>query len=252
MDRTRPSRSRAPRWFAVVVLLAAFAIAALALVTAGSAVFGSPVPPTAAQVVDLSRPSPDRDRRPSPTPRKDSAVLPTEAPGRELHGLPRYPGAVRVGYLDEVGGRVRTIRAQYQTAATLEDVRTFYRGVIAGGWVAGDARHAAGTSSFVLADGPREAVLVITESAPLVEVAIEHTEPLPEPTATAAPAPAARPPQAAVPPAPPPEPRSPGRPAEKADKADKAIKPDKADEEDEDDEDDEGDGESEDAEPDDG
>ncbi len=60
-------------------------------------------------------------------------VLEKDVPGKDLAGLPRYPGSTRVGYRQElIEGFART-RIEYVTNANPDEIRTFYRRSFASG-----------------------------------------------------------------------------------------------------------------------
>jgi hypothetical protein len=136
-----------------------------------------------------------------------AAVLPlADVAGQDIARLPRYPGSVRSGYQVFDEGQYRLTAAEYLAAATVDDVRAFYQGVIATqGWERADIGFSHGEWAYVLVDGSIEALIEIEEFGGLVEIDLQLSEPLTDPTQTPAPVPTT-PPQPAAPPPPPPPP----------------------------------------------
>lgn len=85
-----------------------------------------------------------------------------DAPGRDLSGLPRYPGSVRVEYSRGQRGGLETIRARYLTRDGLDAVRGYYRGVFrAEGWEVANAEFYDDEWTFLVLHGDREAEIEI-------------------------------------------------------------------------------------------
>lgn len=153
----------------------------------------------------------DPDPTPTPTAAPSSAAAtPTAAPlpevdvdGDDLARLPRYPGSVRTQYELSVDDRFRLTLTEYLAAASLDEVRAFYRGVIADhGWERADVGYAGGEWTYVLVDGATEALIEIEVTRGLVEIDLQISEPLGDPTPSRTPAPPAPPATPATPPAP--------------------------------------------------
>lgn len=66
------------------------------------------------------------------------AVPAQDVPGKDISGLPRYPGSVRVSYAREDLEGVVWIEARYVTSTEPDAVREFYRDVFRSeGWEVG-------------------------------------------------------------------------------------------------------------------
>ena len=144
---------------------------------------------------------------PSFTPSPSVGVA--DVAGEDLERLPRYPGTVRSGYEMVREDRFRLIATEYHVKATVDEVRTFYQGVIAEhGWERADINFDHGEWSYVLVDGSIEALIEIEEFGGLVEIDLQISEPIESHTPTpAAPTPTSAPTSAPnVPPPPPPPP----------------------------------------------
>lgn len=136
--------------------------------------------------------------------------LPTEdGPGEDLARLPRYPDAVRTGHAAGLGELHRQISVRYLVAADLDEVRAHYQRVIVHhGWQRADLDLAGGEWVYILVDGATEAVIAMRQIGELVEVELELSEPIVqpsptlEPTAPPAPEQVAPPPPLLAPPAP--------------------------------------------------
>lgn len=148
--------------------------------------------------------------------------IPSEdVPGRDISGLPRYPGSVRVEYESGKHDRLKVVRARYLTRDGLDAVRGFYRGVFrAEEWKVANVEFSQDRWTFLAIHDEREAnVLIEPHGRDATRVDIELTEPLPKkkPAPEEAPQkreadPATAPPpsQSATPsPAPAPQPASP-------------------------------------------
>ncbi|MGH9176458.1 MAG: hypothetical protein ACRD1H_18960, partial [Vicinamibacterales bacterium] len=86
---------------------------------------------------------------PSTTPSSSMAVA--DIAGQDFDRLPRYPGSMRSGYEMVLEDRFRLTAAEYHADATVEDVRTFYQGVIVDhGWERADINFDHGEWSYVL------------------------------------------------------------------------------------------------------
>ncbi|MEX1156929.1 MAG: hypothetical protein WED12_07140 [Chloroflexota bacterium] len=180
----------------VTLSRAGFALLAASLVVGGvivgsaASAWGDPRPATSPS--GIATPSPPTPTAPD-VPRVDVA-------GEEVAGLPRYPGSVRSGYEVITDDRYRLIAAEYLAAATVDEVRAFYQGVIAEhGWERADIGFSNGEWTYVLVDGSTEALIEIEELGGLVEIDLQLSEPLPAPPT---PAPART--EAPQPPPPPP------------------------------------------------
>lgn len=124
-----------------------------------------------------------------------------DVPGREISGLPRYPGSVRVEY--ERGQRegLEMVRARYLMLDSLDAVRGYYRGVFrAKGWEVANVEFYEDEWTFLVIHGEREADIEIeAQGQDVTDVDIELSEPLPE----KAPAPKEKPQKPKAEPAPP-------------------------------------------------
>jgi hypothetical protein len=109
--------------------------------------------------------------------------LPAEdVPGRDMPGLPRYPGSVRIEYERKEQDRLVFTAARYLSHAKLDVIRGFYRGVFRSkNWSVANAEFSEGEWTFLVVDGEREAEVRIEPHGPGVSrVVIESSEPLPE------------------------------------------------------------------------
>jgi hypothetical protein len=132
-----------------------------------------------------------------------------DAPGIEIDGLPRYPGAVRTAHEILLEGDFRLTANEYQARATVDEVRVFYQAVIAEhGWERADISFDHGEWSYILVDGGGvEALVEIEEFGGLVEIDLQVSEPIASPApASTAPDPTPAPTTAPVAPPPPPPP----------------------------------------------
>lgn len=156
----------------------------------------------------MSDPSPSPSAASStPSASPSSSVAVADVAGQDFDRLPRYPMSVRSGYDMVREDRFRLTAAEYQAEAAVEDVRTFYQGVIVEhGWERANINFDHGEWSYVLVDGSIEALVEIEEFGGLVEIDLQITEPIASPTpAPAAPDPSPVP-TAPAPPPPPPAP----------------------------------------------
>jgi hypothetical protein len=122
------------------------------------------------------------EQTPPRTPESVVHIPSQNVPGREISGLPRYPGSVRVEY--ERGERegLKVVRARYLTRDGLDAVRGFYRGVFrAEEWKVANVEYSEDRWSFLVVHGEREVDVIIEPHARSVtRVDIELSEPLPE------------------------------------------------------------------------
>ena len=107
-------------------------------------------------------------------------VLPEEdVPGRDLAGLPRYPGSTRVEYRHEKIENLTRTRAEYVTSADPDEIRTFYRDAFRSeGWVVADLNFSPETWYFFVVMDAREALVEIHALGEPVLVEIELTGPV--------------------------------------------------------------------------
>jgi hypothetical protein len=120
---------------------------------------------------------------PSPTPSVPASVsaeLPAaDVAGEDLARLPRYPGSVRTEYEISRDDRVRRAAVEYLADATLDDVRSFYQGVMAEhGWERADIAYSGGEWTYVLVDGMSEALVELEVSGGLVEIDLQISDPI--------------------------------------------------------------------------
>jgi hypothetical protein len=143
----------------------------------------------------------------SPAPSASLAVA--DVPGEDIERLPRIPGSVRTAHdvVQESGFRLTA--NEYQVDATVDEVRTFYQGVVVEhGWERADINFDHGEWSYVLVDGGIEALIEIEEFGGQVEVDLQVSEPVESTTPTPRPAgPTGAPAPTSAPAAPPPPPR---------------------------------------------
>jgi hypothetical protein len=114
---------------------------------------------------------------------KPTASLPAEdAPGRDMPGLPRYPGSVRIEYEHKAQDRLVFTTVRYLSHTKLDVIRAFYRGVFRSkNWSVANAEFSEGEWTFLVVDGEREAeVRIEPHSRGVSRVVIESSEPLPE------------------------------------------------------------------------
>ena len=125
----------------------------------------------------------------TPKPQPVASTAPTEdtvpqviaeedVPGKDLAGLPRYPGSTRVGYRQEhYEGFART-RAEYVTNAGSDEIRTFYRRFFASeGWVVADLGFSPEKWYFFVVKDEREALIEIHALRRPILVEIKLTGP---------------------------------------------------------------------------
>jgi hypothetical protein len=105
-----------------------------------------------------------------------------DAPGRDLSGLPRYPGSVRVEYSRGQREGLETIRARYLTRDGLDTVRGFYRGIfLAEEWEVANAEFYDDEWTFLVLHGEREAEIEIeAHEGGITGMDIWLSEPVPE------------------------------------------------------------------------
>ena len=133
------------------------------------------------EVNSPGRTTPPEQRAPR-TSEPEARIPPEDVPGREISGLPRYPGSVRVEY--ERGERegLKLVRARHLTRDGLDAVRGFYRGVFrAEGWKVANVEFSEDRWTFLVVHGEREAnVIIEPHGRGVTRVDIELSEPLPE------------------------------------------------------------------------
>ena len=105
-------------------------------------------------------------------------VAEEDVPGKDLVGLPRYPGSIRVEYRHEqLEGFART-RTEYVTNAGPDEIRTFYRRSFASeGWVVADLGFSPEEWYFFVVKDEREAIVQIHALRKPVVLEIELTGP---------------------------------------------------------------------------
>jgi hypothetical protein len=116
----------------------------------------------------------------SPTPRS----LPVgDVEGEDLARLPRYPGSVKTQFEVAIDDRYRLTLTEYLASASVDEVRAFYQGVILDhGWERADVAYSGGEWTYVLVDGPVEALIEIEMTDGLVEIDLQLSEPIETPT----------------------------------------------------------------------
>jgi hypothetical protein len=122
------------------------------------------------------------EQRTPRTPEPAVRIPPEDVPGREISGLPRYPGSVRVEY--ERGQRegLKVVRTRYLTRDGLDAVRGFYRGIFrAEEWKVANVEFSEDRWTFLVVHGEREAnIRIEPHGQDVTRVDIELSEPLPE------------------------------------------------------------------------
>ena len=168
--------------------------AALALliigVLIGGVVLGSVVN-AVAQRSPTPNPSPSATTMPS----SSTGLLPEgDVAGEDLDRLPRYPGSVRTEYEVSIDDRFRLTATEYLADAHLDEVRTFYQGVIEDhGWQRADIDFSGGEWTYVLVDGATEALVELEVTHGLVEIDLQVSVPIATPAPDPTPAPTAVP-----------------------------------------------------------
>ena len=102
--------------------------------------------------------------------------------GREIPGLPRYPGSVRVEYERGQRGGLEMVRARYLAHDGLDAVRGFYRGVFRSqGWEVANAEFYDDEWTFLAIHGEREVdVEIEAHAGGVTGMEIQLSEPAPE------------------------------------------------------------------------
>ena len=105
-----------------------------------------------------------------------------DAPGRDLSGLPRYPGSVRVEYSGGQREGLETTRARYLPRDGLDAVRGYYRGVFwAEEWEVANAEFYDDEWTFLVLHSEREAEIEIeAHEGGITGMDIRLSEPVPE------------------------------------------------------------------------
>lgn len=122
------------------------------------------------------------DHRPvdatSPPGKVLSTSTPTEDVGNKpIPGLPRHPGAVRVGYSEDRTNGVTTVRAGYVTEKNPEGVRGFYRDVFRSkNWQVANVEYSGGGWYFLVTRGGREASIEVSPEGRGSRVVVEAQE----------------------------------------------------------------------------
>jgi hypothetical protein len=132
----------------------------------------------------------------TPLPSAVADLPDADVPGEDLARLPRYPGSVRTEYDVSSDAGFALTMTEYLADATIDEVRTYYRGVmLEHGWQRADIGYAAGEWTYVLVDGAVEALVEIELSRGFVEIDLQVSEPIPspEPSPSPTPVPTARP-----------------------------------------------------------
>ena len=144
--------------------------------------------------------------QPTPTASAVGAAVPDQdQPGRDISGLPRFPGSVRTAYARQATDVVTVTTAAYAVRASRNDVRTFYLQVFTdAGWDVADLGFSLGTWTFVVERPSRQATVEITGRGETVLILLAVSRTLPAPTPEPTPEPTQRPTPAPPPPPPPP------------------------------------------------
>lgn len=151
--------------FTALLLLAGFAMGRVLTIRQLAAVNGSEQSPTSVNepAAMISTPTP---------PTQDVA-------GADISDLPRYPGAIRTEYRQEVINNLLNTEVEYLVSAELEAVHNFYRNVFdEEGWSVADLGIHMGEWTFFVVSEEREALVELEIEYGLVEIEIEITEPV--------------------------------------------------------------------------
>lgn len=107
-------------------------------------------------------------------------ALPAEdAPGEDVVGLPRYPGAVRVEYESHTLGDTRVREVGYLTEDRLGDAEDFYRRELdENGWSLQGSDTNGGELGLLASRNGVEMVVELEQEGELVEIEMELSEPL--------------------------------------------------------------------------
>ncbi len=120
--------------------------------------------------------------------------------GRDVPGLPRHPGAVRTGFDRREGARTVVTTVSYAVRAERNEVRAFYvEAFHEKRWEMVDLQFSGRTWTFVVVRGARQATVEVVSETDVIQVLVEVTRRLPDPT----PKPTPKPEQPAPPPPPP-------------------------------------------------
>lgn len=152
----------------IILLVGVSLLAGVAIGAALSGLTAAPTPTPAPTVTDVT---------------PSGGVPTTDVDGHDLEQLPRYPGSVRSEFSINQDDRWRTTVIEYLVTASLDDVRSFYQGVIVDfGWQRADVAFSGGEWTYVLVAGRTEAVVEIEQLGSLIEVDVLYGEPLAAPT----------------------------------------------------------------------
>ncbi len=118
----------------------------------------------------------------SRTPEPAVRIPSVDVPGREISGLPRYPGSVRVEYERGERAGLKVVRTRYLTRDGLDAVRGFYRGVFrAEEWKVANVEYSEDRWTFLIVRGEGESNIGLEpHGQDVTRVDIEFSEPLPE------------------------------------------------------------------------
>ncbi len=127
--------------------------------------------------------SPDGTQQVASRSSEPAVRVPTEdVAGKEIPGLPRYPGSVRVDHERGQRAGLELVRARYLTHDGLDAVRGYYRGVFrAKAWEVVNAEFYEDEWTFLAAHGEREAhVEIEAHAGGVTGMDIELSEPTPK------------------------------------------------------------------------
>ena len=122
------------------------------------------------------------DHRPVSATSSPGKVLSTSTPTEDtrvkpIPGLPRHPGAARVGYTEDRANGVTTARAEYVTEGNPEDVRGFYRDVFRSkNWKVANVEYSDGGWYFLVTRGGREASVEMSSEGEGSRVVVQAQE----------------------------------------------------------------------------
>ena len=148
---------RAPR-LSLAALTIALVCLLPTLVFGCAAAGGEPRPAGGSRSLAGPAPEAPTPRRTSLTEVESARALPQkDARGRNIGGLPRYPGSVRVGYQRGTEDGLAVVRARYVAARDPGAVRGFYRDVFRSRtWRVANVEYAGDGWHFLAVSGDRE------------------------------------------------------------------------------------------------
>lgn len=124
----------------------------------------------------------EETRSEQPPPARDPVLPDEDVEGADIEDLPRYPGSVRIEYIRQDQGELIWTEAEFLTAASLDEVREFYRDTFREqDWSVNDIEFRQQSWIFFVVKGEREVFVELSTRGDIVEIDLEQTEPNPEP-----------------------------------------------------------------------